>query len=139
MGPPPAPGSMPPPPPPGPPGAPNPFAPPPPAPPPGYPQWGPPGQYPGPYPPSGPWGQKSTNGFAIAALVLGIAGWIVCGVGSILAIIFGFIAQGQIRQSEGRQGGEGMAKAGIILGFIGVALIAVYFIVAVAVSASNST
>jgi len=76
---------------------------------------------------------------AIASLVLGIAGWIVCGLGSVLAIVFGFIAQGQIRQSQGRQGGEGMAKAGIILGFIGVALIAVYFVIVVAVSASNST
>jgi len=118
-------------------GAPNPFAPPPPPAPPGYPQWGY-GQYPPPYPPSGPWGQKSTNGLAVASLVLGLAGWVVCGIGSVLAIIFGFIAQGQIRQSQGRQGGEGMAKAGIILGFIGVALLVVYFVL-VAVAASSQT
>jgi hypothetical protein len=70
--------------------------------------------------------------------VLGVAGWVVCGIGSILAIIFGFIAQGQIRQSQGRQGGEGMAKAGIILGFVGVALLAVYIVV-IAVTASHQS
>jgi hypothetical protein len=117
-------------------GAPNPFAPPSAA-PPGYPQWGY-GQYPPPYPPSGPWGQKSTNGLAIASLVLGLAGWPFCGIGSILAIVFGFIAQSQIRQSQGRQGGEGMAKAGIILGFIGVALVVVYVVVT-AVATSSQT
>jgi hypothetical protein len=54
----------------------------------------------------------------------------------VLAIIFGFIAQGQIRESQGRQGGGGMAKAGIILGFVGIALIALFFVVG-ALSGSN--
>jgi hypothetical protein len=66
-------------------------------------------------PPAGP----TTNGFSIASLVLGIV-W-VFGVGAILAVIFGFIARRQIRESGGRQGGDGMALAGIILGFVGIA------------------
>jgi hypothetical protein len=71
-------------------------------------------------------------------LVLGIVGWPVCGVGSILAVIFGFIAQAQIRDSQGRQRGAGMAKAGIILGFVGIALVAVIVIVSAATNSSQS-
>lgn len=61
---------------------------------------------------------QQTNGLAVASLVLGII-WVL-GIGSILAVIFGFVARRQIRQSGGRQSGGGMALAGIILGFIGV-------------------
>lgn len=65
------------------------------------------------------------NGFAVAALVLGI---IPCFCG-ILGIIFGFIAKNQIKNSDGTQTGDGMATAGIILGF---AWIALYIILNVA-------
>jgi len=61
----------------------------------------------------------------------------VCGVGSIVAVVLGFIARNQIKMSGGRESGDGMAKAGIILGFIGIALIIAY-IVAVAFAGSNS-
>jgi hypothetical protein len=119
----------------------NPFAPPVAAGPPGYPP-GPPGyppgaygQYPMPYPPSG-YQQPSTNGLAIASLVLGLVGWTVC-VGSIVAIILGFVARSQIRAAQGRQGGDGLALAGIILGFIGLAFIIFFFVIA-AVSGSQN-
>lgn len=75
---------------------------------------------PPPPPPGGAWAQppsgysaQKTNGFAIASLVLGI---IPCCNG-ILAIVFGFVAKNQIKQSGGTQGGDGMATAGIVLGF----------------------
>jgi hypothetical protein len=74
---------------------------------------------------------------AVASLVLGIVGWAFCGIGSILAIVFGFVARGQIRSSQGRQGGQGLAQAGIILGFVGLALIAVW-VLAIAVGSSGS-
>ena len=61
---------------------------------------------------------RSTNGLAIAAMVLGIV-WVYW-VGSILALIFGYIAKGQINESAGRQGGKGMAIAGIVLGWVGI-------------------
>ncbi|MPZ51372.1 MAG: DUF4190 domain-containing protein [Acidimicrobiia bacterium] len=60
----------------------------------------------------------TTNGFAIASLVLGIV-WAM-GIGSILALVFGYVAKGQIDQSPGDQTGRGMAIAGIVLGWIGV-------------------
>jgi len=66
-------------------------------------------------------GPTRNNGMAIAALVCGIAGFL-CGLTGILAIIFGFVAKGQIRQSNGTQRGDGMATAGIVLGCIWVAI-----------------
>lgn len=74
-----------------------------------------------------------TNGFAVASLVLGIV-WL-CGLGSILALIFGLVALSQIEQR--RQSGRGMAIAGIVLGAIGVALL-VIGIIASAVSDDTS-
>ena len=81
-------------------------------PPPGYGQ--PP--YPYPFPPARP-----TNGMAIASMVLGIV-WVYW-IGSILALIFGYVALKEIRRSK--QGGEGMAIAGIVLGWIGVGILVI--------------
>jgi len=62
-----------------------------------------------------------TNGFAIASLVLGIL-W-VWWIGSILALIFGYVAKGRIDRSDGRETGRGLAVAGIVLGWIGVCIL----------------
>ena len=72
----------------------------------------------------------STNGLAIASMVLGIL-WIWW-IGSILALVFGYVAKGQIDRSAGRQGGRGMAIAGIVLGWIGVAFLALFIVFAIA-------
>ncbi len=58
-----------------------------------------------------------TSGLAIASLVLGLL-WL-CGLGSLLATIFGAVAIGQISRSNGTMDGKGMAIAGLILGIIG--------------------
>ena len=76
-----------------------------------------------------------TNGFAIAALVLGIV-WIY-GIGSILALVFGYQAKKQIDTSGGRESGRGMAIAGIVLGWIGVGLIVLIIIIGAAASQSG--
>jgi hypothetical protein len=65
---------------------------------------------------------RSTNGLAVASLVLGIV-WLYW-IGSILALIFGYIAKGQIADSQGRQTGRGMAIAGIVLGYVGIGFLA---------------
>jgi hypothetical protein len=57
------------------------------------------------------------NGLAIASLVVGIL-WLYW-LGSILALIFGYIALHQIKQQNER--GRGMAIAGTVLGWIGMA------------------
>ncbi len=60
-----------------------------------------------------------TNGLAIAALVCGIV-W-MGGLGSILALVLGYTARNQIDASGAREGGRGLAVAGIVLGWVGVA------------------
>jgi hypothetical protein len=76
------------------------------------------------------------NGFAIASMVLGIL-WIWW-IGSILAIIFGFVALNQIKTSQGAQTGRGMAIAGLVLGFIGLGSI-LFFLLIAAVGSSVSS
>jgi hypothetical protein len=67
-----------------------------------------------------------TNGLAIASLVCSVIG-LCCGVGSIIGIVLGFIARSQIRTSG--QAGDGLALAGIIVGFITLVLsIGAYFV-----------
>ena len=60
-----------------------------------------------------------TSGMAIASLVLGIV-WIYW-IGLILALIFGYLAKGEIDRDPQRVEGRGMAIAGIVLGWVGVA------------------
>lgn len=62
-----------------------------------------------------------TNGFAVTSLVLGIL-WIFW-LGSVLALVFGYIAKSQINASGGAQGGRGLAIAGIVLGFVGIGML----------------
>ena len=68
--------------------------------------------------------QQQTNGLAIASLVLSLVG--LCGIGSILAIIFGTRARREIRNSQGAQGGDGLALAGIIIGWIGLVVLVLW-------------
>ena len=71
---------------------------------------------------------QQTNGFAVAALVAGIMGLTLCpGFGSVFALIFGYVARGQIKRSQDTQGGNGMAITGIVLGWIGVVISIVIF------------
>ena len=83
--------------------------------PPHHPDYGPPPGY-GYYAPA----SRRTNGLAIASMVLGIL-WIYW-IGSILALVFGYVAKKQI--SERGEAGSGMATAGIVLGWIGVGFMA---------------
>jgi hypothetical protein len=58
-------------------------------------------------------------------LVAGIVQFVLCPfIGAIVAIVCGHIAQRQIRESRGTQGGSGIARAGTILGYVGLALTA---------------
>jgi hypothetical protein len=77
---------------------------------------------------------RRTNGMAIASMVLGIV-WIYW-IGSILALIFGYVARKQIR--ERHEGGDGMATAGIVLGWVGVGVLTIVLVVAL-ISASSSS
>lgn len=69
---------------------------------------------------------RRTNGLAIASLVLGLTGFITCGFTSILAVVFGHVALGQIRRD--RTDGHGMALAGVVLGWILTGLWILYWV-----------
>jgi hypothetical protein len=81
--------------------------------------------------------KQSTNGFAIASMVLGIV-WIYW-IGSILALVFGYIAKRQIAASNGAEGGDGMATAGIVLGWIGIAALIALIVILIVVAATGSS
>jgi hypothetical protein len=69
---------------------------------------------------------RPTDGQAIASLVLGIVGISGCPVvASIIAIVLGNQAKARIAANPELQG-EGMAKAGVILGYVGIALVGVF-------------
>lgn len=93
-----------------------------------------PGGYQYPYMPAP--AQVTVAGLAIASMVLGIL-WIYW-LGSILAIIFGHIAISQIRRSNGWKTGKGMAIAGLVLGYIGLATLIFVIVFAVATRNSNN-
>ena len=68
-------------------------------------------------------GTVATSGLAIASLLLGIGGLTILPLlGGILAIIFGYMARKDIRQRPGLVSGDGLAVAGIVLGWIAVGL-----------------
>jgi hypothetical protein len=66
---------------------------------------------------------------AVASLVLGII-WLFW-VGSILAVIFGYVGKGQIDRSGGTQSGRGLAIAGIVLGWVGVGFLVLTVVLAI--------
>jgi hypothetical protein len=67
-----------------------------------------------------------TSGMAVASLVLGLL--FVCGIGSLLAVIFGHSALSEIDKGRGQITGRGMAIAGLVLGYIGLAAIVLWIL-----------
>jgi len=64
-----------------------------------------------------------TNQKAVWSMILGILGLVCCGLfAGIPALILGNIAKNEIASSGGAQTGDGMAKAGVILGIIAIAI-----------------
>lgn len=83
-------------------------------------------------PPTAPQ-QQQTNTMAVISLIASILGLTLFPtVGSIVGLILGYMARKQIRQSGGWMGGEGLAKAGIILGWIGIGLTVLIACIAIA-------
>jgi uncharacterized protein DUF4190 len=81
--------------------------------------------------PDGSWhqlpGAQQSSGKSTAALVLGILGLVLCPlICSVLALVFGYQARREIDGSGGRLTGRGNATAGIVLGWIGVAIVVAF-------------
>jgi uncharacterized protein DUF4190 len=92
-----------------------------------------------PVPPGTVYGRPQTNSLAVAALVCGIVQffgfWLL---GTIPAIVLGHMARKQVRQRN--EQGAGLALAGLILGYAGIALtVIVAIIIVAAVNSTSST
>jgi hypothetical protein len=72
-------------------------------------------------------GQVKTAGIAITSLVLGILSYILClgPLTAIPAIICGHVAKSKIKAAAGALGGDGLARAGLILGYANIGLMIV--------------
>ncbi len=73
------------------------------------------------YPQSVP--PQETSTLAIVSLISGILGWLgLFGLGGLVAVITGHMAMNEINRSLGRMSGSGIARAGLILGYLNIAL-----------------
>jgi type II secretory pathway pseudopilin PulG len=72
-----------------------------------------------------------TSGKAIASLILGF--FFLLFPAAILAVVLGHLSCSDIKRSAGRLKGKGMAIAGLVLGYCGIALIPFLIIAAIAI------
>ncbi len=89
-------------------------------------------------PPAAPGGAQPTAPGAVSALVTGLIGLLICAPVGIAAIILGGKAQQRIAESNGYYGGDGMALAGKILGWVAVALFVIGIVVTIILFATGS-
>ena len=62
-----------------------------------------------------------SNTKALLSMIAGILGWTLLPfLGSVAAIILGHMARAEIRRSAGQQVGDGLAVAGLVLGWLSV-------------------
>jgi hypothetical protein len=67
--------------------------------------------------------EQVTSPWSIVSLISGITNFIGFPFwGAIVALITGYVAKSEIRKNHGRVGGERLANAGLILGWIGIGL-----------------
>jgi hypothetical protein len=64
--------------------------------------------------------RSKTDGLAVVSVLLSTVGFLCVFVGPLLGVIFGFVSRGRIRRSDGQLKGDGIAKAGIVLGCLGI-------------------
>ena len=73
-----------------------------------------------------------TSQLALASLILGILSWALLPiVGGVGAIICGHRARREIRASRGALGGDGLALAGLVMGYLHLVLIVVGIVAAI--------
>ena len=66
---------------------------------------------------------RQTSTLAIVSLIAGILGWtVVPFFGSIAAVICGHMARKEIRLAPDRLEGDGLAVAGLVLGYLSIAM-----------------
>jgi hypothetical protein len=67
---------------------------------------------------------RQTSALAVTSLVSGILGWTLLPfIGALVAIVTGHMARSEIRAANGRLDGDGLAVAGLVLGWVAMALV----------------
>lgn len=62
---------------------------------------------------------RQTSVLAIVSLVAGLCGWLPLPIlGSLVAIVTGHLARAEIRREPDRLEGDGLAVAGLVLGYL---------------------
>lgn len=70
---------------------------------------------------------KNTSTYAILSLAFGLMAWLMAPLlGAIVAVVCGHLARAEIRRAHGAIEGDGMAMAGLILGYLQIALAVVF-------------
>jgi type IV pilus assembly protein PilA len=77
---------------------------------------------------TGPVVAEKTSGLAIASLIFGI--FFLFFPLPIVAVVLGHVSLSQIKKSAGRLGGKGLAITGLVLGYLGIAMIPLILIIA---------
>ena len=87
-------------------------------------------------------GTIPTDGLSIASLVCGILGAITCWLGGLFglpAVICGHMSLKKINNSPTPIAGKGMAIAGLVTGYIGIAMSACFFLIFIASMISGAS
>ena len=62
---------------------------------------------------------QTTSTLAIVSLISGIVSWVLIPfIAAVVAVITGHMAKNEIKKSNGMIGGNGMATAGLVLGYV---------------------
>lgn len=73
------------------------------------------------------WTPPKASLMAIGSLALSLL-WLG-GIGSVGAVVLGHMAKREIARSRGRLSGAGLATAGLVIGYIGLAIMALYLLI----------
>ena len=66
---------------------------------------------------------RQTSSLAVVSLVAGILGWTLLPfLGSVAAVVTGHMARSEIRRAPERLEGDGLAIAGLVLGYLSIAM-----------------
>jgi hypothetical protein len=79
--------------------------------------------------------QAPTSGVAVASLICGIAEFFTLGIAAVPAVILGHVARANIKRTGER--GDGLAIAGLVLGYLGIACWALFLVVLLAASRNS--
>jgi Domain of unknown function (DUF4190)/DUF1707 SHOCT-like domain len=79
--------------------------------------------------------QAPTSGVAVASLICGIAEFFTLGIAAVPAVILGHVARANIKRTGER--GDGLAIAGLVLGYLGIACWALFLVVLLATASQR--